>query len=481
MAISSKDSDRRCGRLSDSGGALVNERGIACLVAGLGTAVYFALAFGMSSVVGADRFGTFAYNYYFLALIDGRFDVPLRVITLEGAFDTSGRAFIYYGMAPLITRAIAWPFVDLTAVSLAPLTIFLAAAGGTAIYHLVLVQTLARYGPEDAALRRSVGLLLGVMIWFASPGLLLVANTAIYHEPTAMAYLFMACFLGLLAQVVLFEKPIGSVLLPLAVFAGLSVYGRPHLAVGLYAGVCLLSLVLLWQKGWRGLPRAAGAMAILFFFGAALLAFNELRFGNMLQMQRPWGGACGHFLGNRKPRLPANERVRRARTIQRLSHCAQSDALSLRHARRSLERRPRTGLPIHDVKSRLHQDRHPRVGMVFYWLPWFMLALAGVRGGSAGLRHAWAPVLATGIGALMMASYGTVTLRYRFDLWPFLMVGNAEPANGPASPECRPELRGCRSEDPSPCPAGQSDRHAGGHLPLFVQVRRIRAVLAVVL
>jgi hypothetical protein len=99
-----------------------------------------------------------------------------------------------------------------------------------------LVQTLERYGPDDAALQRSAGLLLGVMIWFASPGLLLVANTAIYHEPTAMAYLFMACFLALLAQVVLFEKPIGSVLLPLALFAGLSVYGRPHLAVGLYAG-----------------------------------------------------------------------------------------------------------------------------------------------------------------------------------------------------------------------------------------------------
>jgi hypothetical protein len=60
--------------------------------------------------------------------------------------------------------------------------------------------------------------------------------------------------------------------------------------------------------------------------------------------------------------------------------------------------------------------------MVFYWLPWFMLALAGVTGRSAGLRHAWAPVVATGIGALMMASYGTVTLRYRFDLWPFLMA-----------------------------------------------------------
>jgi hypothetical protein len=402
---------------------VMSPRAIALLVAGLGTAVYCALAFGMSSPSGSDRFGAFAYNYYFLALIEGRFDVPLRVITLEGAFDPAGRAFIYYGIAPLITRAIAWPFVDLTAVSLAPLTIWLAAAGGTAVYHLVFVQTLARYGPPDPAFQRSAGLLLGLMIWFASPGLLLVANTAIYHEPTAMAYLFMACFLGLLAQVVLFNKDIGSVLLPLAVFAGLSVYGRPHLAIGLYAVVCLLSVVLLRQNGWRALGRTACAMAILLLFGGGLLVFNELRFGNLLQLGS--GGGVQHAVPYWGTESVNSERFLAFREHGRFNAYRIVPNLMLYlfdlgvgHLGDTIERVYRymtSGLGYIRIE-------HPRVGMVFYWLPWFMLALAGARSGSAGLRHAWVPLLATAIGGLMMASYGTVTLRYRFDIWPVLMA-----------------------------------------------------------
>jgi hypothetical protein len=221
---------------------------------------------------------------------------------------------------------------------------------------------------------------------------------------------------------VLFEKPIASVLLPLSVFAGLSVYARPHLAVGLYAAVCLLGLVLLWQKGWRGLPRAAGAVAILGAFGVALLAFNELRFGSMVQMSGGEGGYGFHFWGAWDPSEP------------RFSGFAN-------HGRFSADRivpnlmvylLDLPGGPIGEAMQRAHlyllSDhgniilRPPRLGMVYYWLPWFLLALLGLRGATAGLRHVWAPLLATAVGAAMMASYGTVALRYRFDLWPFLVV-----------------------------------------------------------
>lgn len=403
-------------------GSRLNARAIALLVAGIGTAVYFAVAFGLQSLVGVERFGTLVYNYYFLALIEGRFDVPLRIITLEGHYDAAGRAFVYHGLAPLVTRALAWPFVDLTAVSLAPLTIFLAAVGGTAVYHFVFVQIIEKFAAHDPALQRAAGLLLGIMIWFGSPGLLLVANTSFFHEPTAMAYLFVAAYLGLLCQVVLFEKPVASVLLPMAAFAGLCVYARPHLALGLYAAVCLLALVVFWQQGWRGLPRAASAVGILFLFGAALLVFNELRFGNMLQMSSGGDVKYGFFYWGAEP----VDSPRKA-----------GDGYGRFSAYRLV---PNLMLYLFDVPGGRVSDalmaafrsmsswsgyvrvEHPRVGMVFAWLPWFMLVLAGLRGGAVRFRHAWAPLLAAGIGGLMMASYTTVTLRYRFDLWPVLMV-----------------------------------------------------------
>lgn len=408
------------GRSADA--AAMSPRAIALLVAGLGTAVYCALAFGVSSVTG-ERFGTLIYNYYFLALIEGRFDVPLRIATLEGQYDAAGHAYVYHGLAPLITRALAWPFVDLTAVSLAPLTVFLAAAGGTAVYHLLFVQIIERFAASDAALQRSAGVMLAIMIWFASPGMLLVANDALYSEPIAMAYFFVACFLALLAQPVLFHKPIGPVLAPMAVFAGLCVYARPHLAIGLYGATGLMGLLALWQDGRRALPYAAGAVAILGLFGAALLGFNYLRFGNMMQMQSGGGVSYGfRYWGLwdfNEPRFSG----------------------FLNHGRFSAERIVPNlmvylvdlpGFPFGDAIQRVHSYlladhgnvliRQPRLGMVYYWLPWFLLAMLGLRGAAAGLRHVWAPLLATAVGALLMTSYGTVTFRYRFDLWPFLAV-----------------------------------------------------------
>jgi hypothetical protein len=409
-------------RARPSAATLMTPRAVALLVAGLGAAVYCALAFGMSSVTG-DRFGTLIYNYYFLALIEGRFDIPLRIITLEGHYDAAGRAFVYHGLAPLVTRAIAWPFVDLTAVSLAPLTIFLAAAGGTAAYHLVFVQIIEKLAAHDPALQLSAGLLLGIMVWFASPGLLLVANDGLYGEPIAMAYFFVACFLALLAQAALFDKPLTSVLVPMAVFAGLSVYARPHLAVGLYAAVCLLGLLVLWQKGWRGLPSAAGALAILGLFGGALLAINHVRFGNAMQLSsggtmtygfhfwEAWDRSEPRFSGFANHGRFSADRIVPNLMVYLFDLFGGSVGSAVERA--------------HNYLLSGHGNvlvRPPRLGMVYHWLPWFVLVLAGLRSANAGLRHVWAPLLATAIGALMMASYGTVAFRYRFDIWPFLAV-----------------------------------------------------------
>ncbi len=401
------------------------DRMIALTVAALGSAVYFVLAFGFWPDVGAERIGTFVYNYYFLALTEGRFDVPMRIVSAEGHYDAEGLAYVYHGIAPLITRAIAWPFVDLAKVSLAPLTIWLAAVGGTAIYHLVFVQIIATFAAPNAALQGAAGLVLGIMIWFASPGLLLVANDSMFHEPIAMAYLFVACFLGILARVVLFQKDLASALTPLAVFAGLCLFARPHLAVGLYMGVGLLTLVMVWRKGWQEIGRAAGTMGILLLFGIVLLLFNELRFGNMLQMHGAAGTAVEqgfNYWGIEAGGAP---------------HKSGFVALKSFDGRRIL---PNLVLylfdvPVGPVAEALQgvarymtsgvgykAAENPKVGIFYLWLPWFVLAVAGIGGQRAGLRYAWAPVLATAIGGLLMASYVTVTFRYRVDLWPILVA-----------------------------------------------------------
>ena len=59
-----------------------------------------------------------AYNHYFLSLMDGRLDVPAYAIGKEGNF-VDGKAYMYYGLVPTLTRFFVHPFVDLAQVPMA--------------------------------------------------------------------------------------------------------------------------------------------------------------------------------------------------------------------------------------------------------------------------------------------------------------------------------------------------------------------------
>ena len=144
-------------------------------ILGGGVALYLALALGILKEPGVTSFGDLAYNYYFLSLLEGRFDVPVRIITIEGHYDAAGQAYVYHGMAPLLVRALLFPFVDLRTASLAPISVWLFAAGGTAAYHLTFVKIVERYSTPWE--RRKSLVLIGLMTWLASPGVLLAANT----------------------------------------------------------------------------------------------------------------------------------------------------------------------------------------------------------------------------------------------------------------------------------------------------------------
>src|SRR5262249_8852709 len=91
------------------------------------------------------------------------------------------------------------------------------------------------------------------------------------------------CFLALLTRVAIFGARPATIILPLAVTAGLTLFARVHVAIGLYFGVCCIVLIHFWHEGWTDVTRATGALAVLFLFGASLLYINELRFGNVFR------------------------------------------------------------------------------------------------------------------------------------------------------------------------------------------------------
>jgi len=372
-------------------------------------------------------FGDQVYDYYALALLDGRLDVPPRIVTLEGHYAADGTAYVYHGLLPVLTRLPAAPFVDLRETSLALPTIVLFAIVGTALYQL------------------------GMLAWLTAPGLLLVANGSLFHEPIAAAYVLCASFLALLLGTG--KRPGPGRLVVLAILAGLCVHARPHLAAGLYVVVGVLVLAHLFrphgerevgrsrgQSGggaWRWTPPVA-ALLVLAAFGASYLGLNALRFADPLRTHGgtedraiDYGSVYWGIEAEDSPRNRALEEHGRFNAAR----VAPNAFLYL------------VGLPVHLGAGAWAEARYrawtrelgwirieaPVLGILFLWAPWFGIIVLGLVPGfpleKPGLHRrrprlpAMAALAGTGMGAALLLAYATHAFRYRFDLWPLVAVG----------------------------------------------------------
>ena len=80
----------------------------ALLAATLGAALYALMLADQRLGPLPDSFGApyyDIYNHYYLALREGHFDLPMRVLRIEGHYTPDGTGYPYHGLAPLLTRA----------------------------------------------------------------------------------------------------------------------------------------------------------------------------------------------------------------------------------------------------------------------------------------------------------------------------------------------------------------------------------------
>ena len=402
-----------------------------------GLALYAAMMVASVTAPGSGDFGTWVYNHYFLSLLEGRFDVPARVITVEGHYTPDGTAFVYHGLAPVLTRALAWPFVDLTQTPLSAVTVLGFAALGSGAIQVAVQRILVALGPapaplsEPSSLSAQVVLLGGFMAWAASPGLLLASNASLYHEPIAFAYAATCLWMWLAAEVVVLRCPLRPRLLPMALVAGLAVHARPHLAVGLYLGMAVLGLMRLRAEQLVRRPLLPlAAAAVMLACGLALFAVNAARFGDPLRL---FGGSGTELLWGFyfwEVYTEDTVRVAQAAADQASFHLGRIPA----NAAVYLADLPRGLSPV-DLGP-LHRAwtaqtgwvglETPRIGLLFLAAPWALLIAL----------YAWRAPVACGVlalaalpGALAMLAFTTVALRYRADLWP-LVLALALPALG---------------------------------------------------
>lgn len=395
-------------------------------IAGLGAAYMLLLVFGLFLPPEGPYIGTRLYDLYATALFDGRFELPVRELRLEGHYAPDGTGYLYHGFGPLLTRLPFIAFVQFPTNWIAPLSIWFWAVAGNICVHrtfsFALIQ--ADFGAEGVP--SGMRTLLAIAVWFGAPGIILSANSSLFYEPVAMAYALGAGFVLLFVRMAYGAIRPEKALIPLAVLAGLVMHARPHLAIGYSAAVCLLAFAAARRSGRSTWSRVALAFGILGLSGALLIASNALRFGDPGQMHGTFGKSEVQygwvFWGA--------ETEDSARALGYLKYGQFNARRVLPNAAMYLAAPP-VALIGEEAAERVEDLFHfsepsvkfmrieqPNVGILFLWLAWTILAAAGLRQKALWRMPALAGMVGVGSGALLMLSYGTITLRYHVDLWP---------------------------------------------------------------
>lgn len=410
---------------------------LVCALAGVG--FYSAITFEIFFSPAYPHFGSDIYDAYFYRIKEGRFDLPARLLRYEGHYTNDGTGFLYHGIAPLLTRIILAPFVALNNFPSGPFSIWLWTILGTGIYHLTLFQVVQKFSVGIEGYKKKFwAILVGLSIWFGGPGVFLSANVSLYHEPICITYAATALSIFLMMRCIFFDLPFNRILIILAILAGVTLHARPHVAVGLYAGVILAGGHSLWKGSERRVAPVVVSILLLFTFGGAFLGLNNARFGSPMEIH-------GHFDGQ-----PEKHSVQYGPVFWRFEDADSARARTfVEHGRFNVRRiLPNLGLYIFALPSSLvgdgvseHMDKMhalatrkasgfgrvegPRIGVLMLWPVWFALAATGWFLKKPNIPPLWAAlpiVSATCLTAALLTSYPTITLRYRAELWPFLIV-----------------------------------------------------------
>jgi len=395
------------------------------LIAGL-SCVYFAWLISGGTwllIGGQDAYGL-AYNAYYQALIQGGFDVPMRVIGLEGHYAADGTTYVYYGALPAVLRGLLAPFVDLSDHTVARLMVWAMVCASGLVMQGWLRGILGRYTAEGIP---SALLFLGAVcaVWLASPLMILASNAAIFHEPVACGFLASLLTLRLLNETTKHKhRHRWQKLLLAAIIAGVSVHARPHVAIGLYAAVGLMALVSCLSAVRVAQYRSARAyilpLVMLGLLGGSYLCLNSARFGNPLTWHGEQDGAVTYgyvFLGVEAPDSP------------RFQARADDGAFNFKRILPNSIYYLIGGWSLHDhVRQKLDLGfirlESPHAPVLFLWLPWLICACWGLLYLRRDLSRP-ASVLAyvaALVPFLLTLSYMTVTHRYKVELFPLIWL-----------------------------------------------------------
>ncbi len=386
-----------------------------------------------------------AYNYYFLSLLEGKQNVPIKAIGWEGHFSDDGTAYMYYGAGPALFRALFYPFVDLTTTPVSRAVVWSLVIGTGFISQSTLLYCVRQCTFCHQEFRRATLWIGGILIWFASPVLILASSAPVYHEPIAVAYFCTILSIHLIVLLKYGSPHFGRYLIVLALLAGLALNSRPHVGIGLYV---VTSLLLVWVIGhnlkpfktklplWRLGPAiirdhsyTLKVLFILALFGITFIALTLLKMGSfsLLDAEKVRFGLL--YLG-----LESTDSLRQSgyrddgvfnllRVVPNLIYYS--------FGSQSLFDLLRDWFGLGYVRTEL-----PAAPFTLLWLPWVLFSATGIFSYSRLLYKATSPrrvlfppstvivCLSLLIIAVFILSYAEITHRYKVEIWPVIWIAS---------------------------------------------------------
>lgn len=386
-------------------------------------AVYAFLSF-FYPFGNVDYAGQYVYDYYYNGLLDGRLDIPVRLIGYEGHYLKDGTAYTYHGLAPLLTR-FAFGWLLPTDGSFFPYASpLLWCAIGSASCHTILHKLTCASARDDID-RNFLLAAIGVLAWLVSPGLFLAGNASLYVEPIAVAYATTAVFFLLVVLHARGEASFAMTIIICSLCVAIALHARPHVAVGLSLGLGILGIRALFQCTLRRVLTLVCGACLIGLSGAGYLYVNYLKFGDPMQAHAGFSpdnevqmGTV--FLGleeygsQRADGFEEHGRFNPARIPGTL--LAYTLDLPNPNFHSGIER----ALEMQEPVAGFVRLEPPFLGILPLWAVWFLVIAMGLR--SRPTWHQAVLIAAGGAIAVMILSYPTVTFRYRAELWPLVMA-----------------------------------------------------------
>ena len=388
--------------------------------------LFYALVLTLAEWYSTTTYiGDFVYNYYFLSVLNGDLAVPLQIIGLEGHYDEYGRAMVYHGIAPMITRALAHPFIDLSQTDLRDFTIWLASSLGSAAFYILIRNILRTASPMGFSLSKPLELLVWVMVWITGGGMILVVNGSFFHEPIAVGFAALGWFLLCVFHLQAGDFRSGKLLVVMACLAAICGHARPHIAVGLYAAVAVCSLIMLFRQRSRAIVAVLVSMGVLGAAGLLYMGLNQLRFGSVSIVD---GGVTGVeevlygfvFWGIEEPNSP---RFLSAAEHGRFNVLRMLPNFAYYHFG-LFNVWTTVNYWVLTSNAGIIRIEAPALGFLYIWPAWLYLSAVGFVRRQVSGTVVLVMLLAALPGVLLVYSYPTITMRYRVELWaPYFIMG----------------------------------------------------------